>query len=481
MEQKLSLVENPSQNNALIELLTSEGTRAVGTAIAIVGVLAKYIKDANHRHQSAKELSEHYDLHDWQYRAIAVYPSAFHKYVGYLILLTAVVQALVLLDSLAANAVTSEIGVTEHHLDVVNVATVVIYLGGAVLYLLFESRLIEQLMAGGLGVVPKWRNTYGWANAKWQMRTEPNRKILAPSERPISSIADEIIEALVQEGPNSKLALRPDGVTDVEAANILYFGHVIEAISRIRYDWTDFYSALGELANEAGECFQPANIASFPDDESYLHVLRGANKYIDDNQQKISNDPALEEAVSKALNTLKHRFHSNAVLMANGGWKHRIHSDYEHVLSNSEHFLDSEGMQRQFAKLFCLWKLRSELRKPPSFKIPFNADMLLKFLDEDALRYEGNSFKYDDQCMLICFESCVQQVVEKVISRIESSTDPKRADWRDKEKARTDARQIDWHWWIIYRADQQLYFIGRSHQSDNWTKRADLIEKVETA
>jgi hypothetical protein len=131
------------------------------------------------------------------------------------------------------------------------------FLAAFCFYILFELRAIEQLLAWSIGLVPRFRNSIEWANACWQIKTNADeRKVLAASDSDVAKAASDLIDNFAKAERNKNLALRPHSLGEDNAANVLYFGHIIEqylASTRRSLPWTKFYEALARVAetNEA--------------------------------------------------------------------------------------------------------------------------------------------------------------------------------------------------------------------------------------
>jgi hypothetical protein len=338
-------------------------------------------------------------------------------------------------------------------------------------YVLFEFRVLESFLAWLFGLVPRWRNTLEWANAQWQITGNADeRRVLAPSDTDIEHAASGLIDSLAKAQRNKSLALRPASLSDDNAANVLYFGHVIEqylATNRRSLPWTEFYEALAQVAESKEAPLSPEGIKEFDARGSYLAELRKANRHLQVPDQ-IPNDAGLEAAVAQALRTLRDRFQSDARNLARGF----LRTTYTRVLRRSVFFLTSEGMRRQFAKLFILWNALPGASHPELFQIPFNAAMFMRYADGGVIRTEGARFDYTTGPVEICFDAIQKRILSRVLSLLESTNDAARVNWRDSEKRDIQSRRLDWNWWVYYRADQQAYHDARGYESENWKVEA---------
>lgn len=464
------MAEKVDYSDFIAGLFGSPTLRAVLAVLAVGGAIIRYIKESGKRDARSKELVESYGFNDRIFAAVNRWPHKLHMIASYGILCIATVQVAVLADSyLLKGAIQKQLPEWGGRMiEWLNTAFVAAFLIALVLYVLLELRGLEKLVGSITGLKPGWRNSFGWANAQWQLKSDESRRVLAPSNEIIDRFAGHLIDTLVNEPANKNLALRPEGLPDADAANILYFGHVIEAycgrVLNRSYNWTEFYDGLARVSLAEDAPFSPAAISVYPEDGNFLEVIIRANGEFPNTATKIPNDAGLENAVREALKTLRLQAKSNAVNFAAKRWG----SDYDRVLRAANSFLKDEGMRRQFAKLFILWNVKPMASRPDVFKIPFNSNIFIKYLDDGLLRYEGDSFRRDDELVQICFEAIQKNLVCKVEELLGNSTDQNRTDWRNNERARINARGIDWKWWIYYRADQQTYHLGREHQSESW-------------
>lgn len=449
------------------------GSDALKAALALVTVLTtivKYIKEAGQRRARAASVSERYRLSDLPFWIVVRIPAILHQAIAIGALVVAVIEIAFLTDVYAAegNVLLALPAVLSTPIEFISSYFVPLFIVAFAFYIAFELRALEFTVAFFTGLFPSWRETLGWSNAQWQIKSnDSERRILVPSGPNIDSAASRIIDEICSEKRNNSLALKPIGLDEDVAANILFFGHVFEAYGSAhgeRYGaWTAFYEALADISKADDAPFTPATILAWPEKSSYHSVLLRANDLLDEDLQ-ISNSAGLETAIETALSELRGKWKGDARNFATG----MFGTDYDRVLSAAAAFLDTDGMRRQFAKLFILWNLKPGATRPSFFRVPFNANMFIRYLDDGVIRSEGDSFRYQTGPVQICFELVQREILSKVLALVDQSKDAKRAAFREKEKASITSRDIDWIWWIHYLADTQAYRDAREHQSTSW-------------
>ena len=330
---------------------------------------------------------------------------------------------------------------------------------------------IERLVLRVTGLFRGTRETVDWANANWHIREDSAQApVLAPSQMGLTKISQKIVEDLIDEAPNTSLALRPPNLDNVDAANVLYFGHVIEeyAMDRggPRFLWTPFYEALGDVAMSADRPFSSKALAGFDGTkQSFLNdVLLKMNYYIPLGHPELPNDATLEQRVSEALRLLQQQYRSDARSIA-WGW---VRFSYGAVLTNSRAILKHEGMRRQLAKLVMLWNVVDRLHRPKVFKVPLSGGIFLLYLNDEVLLTESDKFERNDPGVETCFECTQQRLMQTVLTLIDSSVDFRRKAWREAERQKIATRGADWKTWVLYRADQHSYHLGREAEQKPW-------------
>jgi hypothetical protein len=455
-----------------ISEIFSNLVKGVLAASAIVATMVKYIKEAGLRRSEARVIAERYELHGPVFWIINRGPHLLHYIVAMMILVVACVEIGVLVDqytfaggilSAMPEPVQAVVGFLSHYFVALFLLAVAFY------YIMFELRSIENFFAWLIGLIPRLRNSIEWANAQWQIKSNADeRRILAPSSSDVEDAANRLIGELMSTKPNKNLALRPAVLSEDSAANVLYFGHVVEQHSKDALPWTVFYEALGQIAETPAAPFSPEGIKDLPAATSFFPVLLQANEILDGGSQ-IPNEPGLEQAVDAALETLRSKYEGDARKLAGG----LFGTAYGRVLQRSNIFLTTEGMRRQFAKLFILWNVIPGASRPDVFRIPFNSRMFIRYLDDGVIRADGTRFDFTAEPVPACFEAIQRKILSRVLALVNGTKDAPRVAWRTAEKADIEARKLDWTWWVYYRADQQAYHDAVGYVSTNWKTEAN--------
>jgi hypothetical protein len=347
-----------------------------------------------------------------------------------------------------------------------------IFVAWLVFVVLAFFQLIERLTLGVFGAFRDVRKTADWANADWHIREDgPQAAILASSQAGLTKIANTIVTDLIKQQPNDSLALRPRDFDNADAANILYFGHVIEehttAVGGPRFPWTTFYEAMGRVATAGGtRPFSPGALSAFDRaSRSFLSdVLMKMNDHVALDFPKLVNDVTLEQRVSEALGILQDSFRSDARNVARG-WGG---SSYRALLNGSRSVFQLEEIRRQFAKLMMLWNVVDNLKRPDAFEVPFSGGIFLLYLNNEVLLTESEKFERKDPGVQTCFERAQHRLMRTVFDLIESSADSERVAWCKAEKAAIAMCGADWKTWVFYRADQHSYHLGRAAEKKPW-------------
>lgn len=437
--------------------------RDIAALVPLLAAIFAYFKTSSDRLRRALRARKSYHL-GFIYTLANEWPHRLHAAVTLLIMLASLDYFAVKFFADIKNW--SRIGpllfwVYEHYLP--------FFFGWLVFVILAFFQVIERTAVFLLGMIRGCRESIGWANANWHVPDDTTQAapVLAPSEDGLNQMADRVINGLVSEKPNPNLALRPAALDDAVAANILYFGHVIEAAAAgKRFPWTPFYEALAQVSKLPDHPFNPESLARFDRaSASFLDdVLMRMNDHVGDDCPKLESLPGLEERIKKALEVLQEGFDSDARNTARG-W---VRKSYSCILSNSEAFLEHEEMRRQFAKLMAIWQVVDRLHRPAAFKVPFSGGIFLMYLNSEVLLTESEKFSRDDLGVQLCFEETQRRLMRKVRSLLDSSLEKTRANWRKEQQEFVKERGIDWQWWMFYRSDQHTYHLGRDCEQKPW-------------
>jgi hypothetical protein len=468
-------MEAPDSGGSVIAAFAENSfLKIVLTVTLILTTLSSYINGARKNLATANTLKRRYGFGGRFWRILGL-PSLIHLIVASGALIVSLLEALLLAQQhvMGGSYPTWVSPAVANVLDGISAFFWLIFLVVSLLYIAFKLNWLESLAGLLSGASANARESLDWINAKWQQRRDPaERNIIAPSGAAIKRAADRLVMEVTQRARSNSLAIRPRGLSDANAPNVLYFGHVIEEYD-VRIPWTPFYEALAALAETKDAPLSPESIRNFVGGNGFFSVLLRANDQLP-SESRIPNTPGLEQAVEKAFATLRTEFHSDALGFAVGK-----QTDYDNVLKSSAKFLSKDGMRRQFAKLFILWNLKRSATHPPAFKVPFSDRIFMKHADEGIIRTRGARFDTGSTEVQNCFEDIQGLLIRKVASLIEATKDAERVKWRAAERKDIVARNLDWTWWLLYRADVQTYHDASGYASANWTKEdRELVRKT---
>jgi hypothetical protein len=445
-------------------------------AITAIGAILKYLKGASDRARHTAVIASRYRF-GIGFTAIAQIPYRLHQTIAFASLAAALLEATVLLDeNLLGGAISKSF---PHWLSVlvgfISTYFVWLFIVAALLYLAFELRAVESLVGWLAGRVPPWRQSLEWPNAMWQIESDDDiRPVLASSKDAAELHANVIINELTTQPRSPNLALRPTNLSDDSAANVLYFGHVIEEYCseklHLFFPWTAFYQALANVAEDVTAPFAPEMIAARPLSDGFFATLLAANAHLPV-QNHIPNEAGLEAAVDEAFRRLVTHWSGDARQAAEGF----IGTDYGRVLKSAVTFLQIEGMRRQFAKLFILWTIKPGATHSPVFRIPFSSGIFLKYIDTGILLTEGSRFDTESEAVSLCFEATQREIVKRVHELLEKTNDPVRVAWRENERQDAATRKLNWTWWVYYRSDTQTYADSRGYVAGQWKRQGKEI------
>jgi hypothetical protein len=364
-----------------------------------------------------------------------------------------------------------------------------VFAGWIVFVILAYFNIIPKVFENVAGRIPAMRETIGFANASWHNELEAEAPALAIGNT-ARAFVDEVVQDLAVSPPNENLALRPPNVSDAEAANILYFGHVVEAYqlhvpsNGPRTGWTAFYEVMGLIANDADRPFSPEFIRNFDiDRESFFYkVLKRFDAYAGYAHPRmrkavtaLPNAQQLEEAIDKAFRHLKEIRKADARNIGKGWWWF----SYDAALRNIGDVLQPEELRRQFAKLALVWHIWSSYRRPSTFRIPFSRGIVILFLEKNFFVTDADEFSTADPRFQTCMEQGVRELLQIAYQAIEQTHNDNVVKWRDAEQLKARQLGIDWSWYLFYRVDQHVYHLGRTHERTEWNYRGgtSIIEK----
>jgi hypothetical protein len=450
-------------------------SKAVAAILLFGGTLAAYISASRARSKSMKNISEAHNL-EWLFWFIVRLPANIHVWISRSILLIATFEFANIMYKYLYPA-GSEPRYVVTILNYINTYFRPIAAFAVVLYILFQSRGIEQLLLWATGLVPQWKNTLDWANAGWQVEFEPKDAPIISMQLPEAArVASTVVGELSTKQRSDRLALRPTNLNASVAANVLLFGHVIEEYCaeslHTSYSWSGFYQALSNIASQPNSPLLPERVRNAPRSDALFAAILSMNQFLP-NGEEIPNDTALEARIQRAFQILRNNRDGDAANIARGF----CGTDYSRILLNSKEFLDSLPMRRQFAKLFIIWGIKENATYPEIFEIPFSRGMFIMLADDGVIILPQDRINLANDRVSICFEYIEKHIIKSTIKYINETNDLTRAAWRETELAEIAARHLNWKWWLTYRIDTQLYADSRTHASTAWKLSGNELVK----
>ena len=267
---------------------------------------------------------------------------------------------------------------------------------------LAQTNVVPRLLLWGGGRISFVSGRLGYANASWHLQYD-ERARAAGLTRNGSVLAQAVMDRLVDEPQSGNLnrPIRPEGLQDDEAANILYFGHVIETVHRAGglgpYSpmWRDLYAALGRVAVAEARPFITQAVMKAKPERFFIDVIRLLNDEAVKGGTSIPACYTLERAVTAACILLQDRFASDARGLGARWWRRGY--SYGAAVGRSRAILDEPGLRVQFATLGLLWRIwGTDVAGPGRYIPPFSRGVLGLLLDESLILTDADSFDTED-------------------------------------------------------------------------------------
>jgi hypothetical protein len=341
---------------------------------------------------------------------------------------------------------------------------------------------ITRLLWGIVWLVPAWRDRVGFTNATWHIHQGEKAPAIALAREKQRRIPGDIANSLVTSTDNANLALRPTGLTDVEAGNVLFFGHVIECAmtqNNVRWSgdiWTAFYQALGAVAKLKDHPFAADAITAFSGESFYQQVVMRMDQHRPENLPAIPQDYEIPSRVDAAQHYLASHLEGDARALG----RYAFGYSYNSFLRRSRLVpqLALEEIRRQFAKLAIMWRISPKARHPKDFKIPFSRSMAIYLLDQSWIRTDAQRLAVDDIYFLNAFDVAESSLVSVAADIIDNANDAPTKFWREAKIREASKLNLDWDWYLRYRIDQHVYHLARNAVSAIWRAGDKSIERV---
>lgn len=320
-------------------------------------------------------------------------------------------------------------------------------------------------LAGVGRLIPAVRRQVGYSNAYWHVFLGEEAPAVALARADGNALVDEVVTTLTKGPANRNRAVRPADLEDDEAANILFFGHVIEGVltdGNHRWQdelWTAFYAALGDVARQPARLMSAASLRQTRTDSFFHQVLIRLTEHLPADTPEMPGLMTSAQRIDGALSTLRTRFGGDARKLGRGLFRSRYQTCLQNARTISQ--FGSEEICRQFAKLAVIWRIVPEMSYPATFEIPFSRSIAAWLLTKDWILTDSERFSANDQRFVAAYEGAQRQLMGAVAALVESDAGPKTKAWRDTERAFANDRGLDWSWYVQYCIDQQIYHSAR--------------------
>jgi hypothetical protein len=352
--------------------------------------------------------------------------------------------------------------------------------------ILVYTNSITRLLWAVVWLIPTLRDRLGFTNATWHIRQGEKAPAIAITREKRQRIPGDIANSLVSSADNANLALRPVGMSDVEAANVLFFGHIIECAmteNNVRWNgdiWTSFYQALGAVAKLKDHPFAAEAINSFSGASFHQQILMQIDQHRPTGLPAVPQDYQIPSRVDEAQRFLAIQLGGDARELGRGVFGY----SYNTYLTRSRKVpqLALEEIRRQFAKLAIMWRLTPKARHPKEFKIPFSRSIAIYLLDQTWLRTDAARLEVEDIYFLNAFDVAESSLVSIAATIIDTAKDTPTKNWRDAQKREATKLSLDWDWYLRYRIDQHVYHLARKAAASGvWRTGDKSIERVAPA
>jgi hypothetical protein len=228
----------------------------------------------------------------------------------------------------------------------------------------------------------------GYINAQWQL--DDPEEITAMNYEPnnCSILGVAIMNLMITEdNPPAERAPVPDGVSESDMANYIFFGCVIEHwVHRLIKDRTrlnQMWRYLAWAANSAERPFAPAQLSAHRAD--YFDFLRGINEHIPGGQGELPVRQEISEATNNGADWLATEWHSDASRLATSNIFNRPSPiTLLESLERTSPFNESDGLRRLYLKLSARMRVWPQF-DPGPFLYPFYSGIALLLLNSGCI------------------------------------------------------------------------------------------------
>ncbi|HEY0003836.1 MAG TPA: hypothetical protein VGB17_03415 [Pyrinomonadaceae bacterium] len=356
--------------------------RFLGSVIPLITSILQFFTELRKRAKWTRETQAELSKFGWTYWVIDVFPNIILKLLlGVIILasLTSIVEGAYKVSNQASLSKLSDF-LFRNSLWIAAIWFII----AVIIYFNIVPMLLLRLTA----LYPGMSYKPGWINAKWHIESDESAKPINVSEQGYKAVANDMVKALEKaETFSGDRAIRPEGITDEETANLFLFGCIIEGKIydlNFRLNWNSFYDALGQAALTAERPFSPEGIKKFSSEKTslYRRLIDLCKPY------ELPDEPSIDSTVKDAVDYLSDAHDGSARNIAFSYW-HKNSPWIKTAVRRAKKIprldgLEHESMRTQFLKLAVgsgVW----EGIDPGPFVFPFSNRIAEMFFNKRCL------------------------------------------------------------------------------------------------
>jgi hypothetical protein len=429
----------------------------LGSIVPLITSVLQFFTELQKRDKWTRETQAELGELGWTYWFIDVLPNIFFRLLlGVIILasLTSLVEGTYQISNQGSLSKVSDF-LFRNSLWIAAIWIII----SVVIYFNIVPRFLSTL----IGVYPGMNYKPGWINAKWHIKAAEDAKPVNVYEQEYKAVANNLVKALgrAEEFAGDR-ALRPKGITDEEAANIVLFGCVIEGTLHdlsFPLNWNDFYNALGQAACTEGHPFSPESIKKFSNENTSFY-----RRLIDLCQPdyQLPDEPSIASTVKSALDYLTNAHDGSARSLAFSYW-HKNTPSIKIALKRAKKIprldgVEHESMRTQFLKLAVGYGVWNGI-DPGLFVFPFSSRIAAMFFNIRCLITRSDvksvALVKDVQHLVAYTEKLIVDEVQQILHNV--SDDKIIADCYSLFECKPDEVPI---WKLSYEVDYLLWHLA---------------------
>jgi hypothetical protein len=436
---------------------TADIFRFLGSIVPLITSILQFFTELRKRDKWTREAQAELGKLGWTYWFIDVFPNIIFKLLlGVIILasLTSIIEGAYKVSTQGSLSKLSDF-FFRNSLWIAAIWFII----AVVIYFNIVPWLLLKLAA----VFPGMSYKPGWINAKWHIESAEDAKPVNVSEQGYKAVANNLVKALDKaEIFSGDRAMRPEGVTDEEIANLFLFGCIIEGTIydlNFTLNWNNFYDALGRAALTTERPFSPESIKKFSSENRsfYRRLIDLCQPY------ELPDEPSIAATVKDALERLSNEHDGSARSFAFSYWRKSSPSIKTALrrakkiprLDGTEH----ESMRTQFLKLAVgngVW----EGIDPGPFVFPFSSRIAEMFFNRRCLitssHVKAVALVKDTERLVAYTEKLIVDEVQQLLNNLSDVEISKTC--QSLFNCKPDEIPI---WKLSYEVDYLLWYLAR--------------------